>query len=159
MPVTVKSEEVVIGETDGTELTARQKHGRLRVAKFTYTAPAAHADGSDVELVTLPANRVLILGVQSTLKTSAFGSSRVGKIGHKGFVKLDGTAQTAVDNLLVSALDLATAATNTISNNIATADTAVLVESRDGFTLALTVTGGTIPSGATIKGEIVYVVD
>jgi hypothetical protein len=159
MPVTVKSNEVLIEEDEGQALTTRQKHGRVRIAKFTYTAPAAHADGSDVELVTLPANRVLILGYQSTLRTSAFGSSRVGKVGHKGFVKLDGDAQAASDAVLATGLDLSSAAANHLGGNIALADTALLIESRNGVTISLTVTGGTIPSGATIKGEIAYVVD
>jgi hypothetical protein len=156
--VTVKSVEVTAAEA-GTMLTTRQKHGRLRVATFSYTAPAAHADGSDVELVTLPANRVTVLGVQSTLKVSALGGSRVGKVGYKAYTKLDGTTQIADDDALAVGLDLSSASTNTISNAIATADTKLSLDNKGGITLMLTVTGGTIPSGATIKGEVIYVVD
>lgn len=155
---TVKSTEIT-SEEAGTLLTTRQKHGRVRFAKFTYTADQAYADGSDVELVTLPANRVTILGTLSTLKTSAFGSSRVGKVGYKAHTDLDGDAVVADDDALAASLDLSSAAVNEIANNIALADTALTVESDSGFTVNLTVTGGTIPSGATIKGHIAYVVD
>lgn len=155
---TVKSTEITATEA-GTLLTTRQSHGRIRYKKFTYTAPEAHADGSDVELVSLPANTVNILGTLSTLKTSAFGSSRVGKVGTMAYTDLNGDTVAADPDALALALDLSSAATNLISNNIALADTELAVQSASGFKINLTVTGGTIPSGATIKGHIAYVVD
>lgn len=156
--VTVKSVEVTAEEARQT-LTTRQKHGRLRIATFEYTAPEAHADGSDVILVTLPANRVRVFGHLSTLKVSALGGSRVGKVGHLAYTKLDGTTQNASDAVFATGLDLASASSNHLAGNIATAGSSLSFDSRDGVTLNLTVTGDTIPSGATIKGEIVYVVD
>lgn len=155
---TVYSTEITAIDADET-LTTRQLAGRVRIARFTYTAPEAHADGSDVVLVKLPANRVTVLGPMSSIKTSAFGSSRVGKIGYAAHTDLSGTAVAADDDALALALDLSSAAVNVIANNIATAGAVLDIESQDGVRINLTVTGGTIPSGATIKGYIAYVVD
>lgn len=156
--VTVKSTEVTSLD-EKTKLSTRDLAGRKRVAYFSYTAPAAHDAGSDVVLARLPANRVKILGTESYLKTSAFGSSRVGKVGYLAHSDLDGEEVSADDDALASGLNLASAATNTLAGNIALADVALTVESESGFDVNLTVTGGTIPSGATIKGYITYVVD
>lgn len=142
-----------------TNLSTRDLAGRLRVARFTYTAPAAHDAGSDVVLVRLPANRMTILGNASVLRTSAFGASRVGKVGYMAHTDLAGDAVVADDDALAVTLDLSSAATNHLGGNIALADTALTIESQSGVDINLTVTGGTIPSGATIKGYIVYIVD
>lgn len=142
-----------------TVLSTRDLAGRKRVARFTYTAPAAHDAGSDVVLVRLPANRVQILGTESYLKTSAFGASRVAKVGYLAYTGIDGVAVVADDDALAVTLDLSSAATNTLAGNIALADVALTIESQDGVDINVTVTGGTIPSGATIKGYITYVVD
>lgn len=156
--VTVYSTQVTSLDNK-TVLDTRQLAGRLRVARFTYTAPAAHDDGSDVVLARLPANRLTILGYSSVIETSAFGASRVGKIGYMAYTDLDGEAVGADDDALAVSLAFENAATNHMAGNIALADVAVTIESRDGVDINLTVTGGTIPSGATIKGYIVYVVD
>lgn len=156
--VTVYSNQVTSLDAK-TILPTRDLTGRKRVAYFSYTAPSAHADGSDVVLVRLPANRIRILGTESYLKTSAFGASRVGKVGTLGYTDLDGDAAVADDDALASALNLAAAATNTLAGNIALADVALTVESQSGVDINLTVTGGTIPSDATIKGYITYIVD
>jgi len=155
---TVKSTQVTNLDAK-TILNTRELAGRKRVAEFTYTAPSAHDAGSDVVLARLPANRMKILGTESYLKTSAFGSSRVGKIGYLAYTDLDGEAVVADDDALASALDLSSAATNTLHNAIALADTSLTIESQGGVDINLTVTGGTIPSGATIKGYITYIVD
>lgn len=156
--VTVKSTQVTSLD-EKTILNTRELAGRKRVAKFTYTAPAAHDAGSDVVLARLPANKMTILGTESYLKTSAFGASRVGKVGYLAYTNIDGEAVAADDDALASALDLATAATNTLHNAIALADVSLTLENQGGIDINLTVTGGTIPSGATIKGYITYVVD
>jgi hypothetical protein len=155
---TVKSTQVTSLDA-GTILNTRQLAGRKRVAEFTYTAPSAHDAGSDVVLVRLPANRMKILGTESYLKTSAFGASRLGKVGYLAYTDLDGDAVVADDDSLAVSLDLSSAATNTLAGNIALADVSLLIESQGGVDINLTVTGGTIPSGATIKGYITYVVD
>lgn len=158
MPVIVNSAEVT-KEVDGDRLTTREKHGRVRVARFTYTAPAAHANGSSVNLVTLPNNRVTVLGSMSHIRVSALGGSRVGAVGFRAFTKLDGTAQDAVVNAFATAVDMESATTTMLTDNIAAAGMVLDLDSEQGVTLMLTVTGGTIPSEATIKGVIAYVVD
>lgn len=150
-----------LGENPQSFTSTRELSGRLRVATFEYTNATGGTieDGSTVNLVKLPKNRVKVIGTLSQVKTSALGGSRVLKAGFRAFTKLDGSDQNADDDALCAALDVAAAGVHTLSNLIATAGTALQLESQDGVTLFATVTGGTVPNGATIKGQIVYVVD
>ena len=126
--------------------------GKIVVAHFDFTQSAAVGDdGSFVNFIRLPGGKVRILKFE--FATSAFGASRVLKIGNTAALALDGkTAIAADDDAFAVALDLATAVDiSDLSDTV--------IETFDGFDVQGTVTGGTIPAGATLKGYIAYTRD
>lgn len=161
MPVTVDATPLASVEDGQAQTQSRALGGRLRTASFEYTNETGGtlAAGSKIRLVKLPANKVRINGALSVIKTSALGAARVGKIGHEAYKGLDFVTVVEDDDALALALDFATAGKHNIDNNIADAATYLQIESSNGVVLFLTLTGGTIPNGATIKGEIVYLTD
>jgi hypothetical protein len=162
MPVTVTAAPLATIEAGEGELVqSREYLGRVRVARFTYTNTTGGtlAAGSKFRLVKLPANRVIVLGRLSNLKHSALGASRVAKIGHEAYISRANVPVAEGDDALATGLDLATAGVKHMDGNIATADTQLAYDSRDGVVLFATITGGTIPNGATIKGEVYFVTD
>ena len=150
-----------ITENKGAAAKTQDLHGRLRVASFEYTNATGGtlADGTTFQLVDLPKNKVKILGTLSNLKSSALGASRVIKVGHAAYTAVDGTAVADNDDAICGAVSLATAVVAQLNNTIADAGASLEINSQGGVRIYGTITGGTIPSGATIKGEIIYVVD
>lgn len=162
MPTTVTSVPLATIEAGEGELVqSREYLGRVRIARFAYTngTGGTLAAGSKIRLVKLPANRVIVLGERSLLKHSALGASRVAKVGYEAYVDRSNAAIAEDDDALADALDLAAAGVKSVGNNIAGADTQLQLDSRDGVVLFATITGGTIPNGATVKGEIYFVTD
>lgn len=134
------------------KLETNEAQGQLELAHFDFTQGAAAGDdGSFVNLFKFPGGKIRILKIDYA--NSAFGASRVLKIGNLAATNVDGkTAIAADDDAFAAALDLATAVdTSDLSDTI--------IETFDGFVMQGTVTGGTIPIGATLKGYITYVRD
>lgn len=126
------------------------EHGRVRVRAFDFTQSGAGADGDTVTLCNLPGGTSRVLGVAIT--SSAFGASRVVKVGHTGYTNLSNTAVSADDDAFMANTSIATAGTVT---SFATSK----LSSKTGLTVRATVTGGTIPDGATLNGYVLYAID
>lgn len=131
--------------------------GKLRIAHFTLTQTVAGDATSVQSLVKLPAGRVRILLDKSVIANSAFGTSRVLDIGYAAYTAKDGTETVADPDAFKNDLDVASAAAAASLAQAAGADPTVLFETRDGLVIQSTVSGGTIPANATLKGYIVYV--
>jgi len=126
------------------------EHGRVRVRAFSFTQSGAGADGDTVTLCSLPGGTLRVLGVAVT--SSAFGASRVIKVGHTGYTNLSNTAVSADDDAFMANTSVATAGT------ISTFATSKL-SSKTGLVVQATVTGGTIPDAATLNGYVLYAID
>jgi len=126
--------------------------GKVVVAHFDFTQGAAAGDdGSFVNLIRLPGGKIRIL--KFDFATSAFGASRVMKIGNTAATNVDGKAAIAADDdAFAVGLDLALAVDVTDLSD-------TVIETFDGFDVQGTVTGGTIPAAATLKGYITYTRD
>ncbi len=140
------------------ELAVDQVAGRLRVARFDFTQGAVAGDvGSTAELCRLPAG-ARILANLSYIRWSAFGVARTLDVGLRAHKNAQTGAQVAeAAAALVNDLNVASAGVaNLASNGTIAGDSYKVAGEADVFA---TVAGDTIPAGATLKGDIVYVVD
>jgi len=126
------------------------EHGRVRVRAFDFTQSGAGADGDTVTLCQLPAGTLRIVGVQ--IINSALGASRVVKVGHTGYTNLSNAAVAASDNAFLA--NTSVAAAGTINSVLSSKFT-----NKTGVTVRATITGGTIPDGTTLNGQILYALD
>jgi len=126
------------------------EHGRVRVRAFEFTQSGAGVDGDTATLCNLPGGTTRVLGVVIT--SSALGTGRVVKVGHTGYTNLSNTAVAASDNAFLANTSVAAAGTVT---SFATSK----LSSKTGLTVRATVTGGTIPDGATLNGYVLYAID
>ena len=134
-------------------------HGRLRIARFTFTQGAAAGDAnSTARLVRLPPGRCRVFMGLSYLHASAFGAARVLDIGWQAHTDLDGIAVVADPNGLADNIDVAAAGEKTVTGTIGLDETKQFL-SRDEIVIEAQVAGGTIPAGATLSGYFVYVKD
>lgn len=153
---------MAVTDTNSTELSATRnfaivESAKLRFTWFTCTQGAAAGDaGSTFQLCKLPPGRIRVLPGMSRLWTSAFGASRVAKIGHGVYVNESGADVAADDDAFGASIDISSAVNNAVlSNTIMKHD----VFTRSGFQVFATVTGGTIPAAATFNGYIAYVAE
>jgi hypothetical protein len=136
-----------------TNLLPIDRHPKFRLHYFQVAAATvAAADGSTFELGRLPFGRLRILRDQSKIWTSAWGSSRVLKFGHRAYAKADGSAEAEDDDAFGSALDVSSA-TNALQMSTGTPYD---MFSRTGWDFFATVTGGTFPVGGTLEGYLAY---
>jgi hypothetical protein len=132
-----------------------QDDGVLRMDYFSFTQGAAAGDANSlVNLVSIPAGRVRIIGHLSFIRFAAFGASRTLDIGTMAYSEPDGDAVVAVVDNLLDGADVATAGTSVFTKN-----TSVLVNSVAGVGIQAKVLGGTIPAGTVMTGVIAYVRD
>lgn len=116
---------------------------------FDHTQGAAAGDAnSTIDIWKFAGGRVRIKSLDFAV--SAYGASRVLKFGHRAYIDVNGDTVAEDDNAYASSLDVSAAADILDLVN-------VLTESRDGFTIYATVTGGTIPAAATTAGFINYI--
>lgn len=134
-----------------------EDHGKLRFqyAYFKNLSGAAGDATSTVELVKLPPGRVRLVPHLARLRSSAFGASRVLKIGHRAYSK--GSMSDLIaedDDAFSSALDISAAAA--VANSLGT-QLKYDLYSVAGITVFATVTGGTIPTDAELEMWFPYV--
>lgn len=138
-------------------MEANQFYGKLRVMKFNFTQSGAGSAASIARLIRLPAGKVMLLALNSRVKTSAMGTGRTMHLGYAQYRLQDGTIQTASNAAINSAVDVAAAATTT--PGAALADGTITFISRGGVILIATINVGTIPDTATIQGTWVFAVE
>jgi len=156
---TQKSAEVTnITASPPTMLDTTSLHGRMRIAYFLHTQDGAGDATSTVDLVKLPAGKGRILIRSSFLAGSAFGASRTLDIGYVAHTDNNGDAVAVDVDAVLDGLDVASATAALLGTGTATVDT-YLYDSNAPLIIQAVVAGGTIPTGATLEGYIVYVVD
>ena len=138
-------------------------HGRVKAMYFEYTqGSTAGADGDTINLVQLPAGRLRVLAHLSRINVSALGASRVMNVGYTAFTQPGATAAAAPSTVnadadfFCSAVDVS-AATSTTFDESTTATLGNQLESTDGIVLNATITGGTIPAAAIVRGVVYYI--
>ena len=114
--------------------------------------------GSLAELVRLPAGHVRLILPLSRVAFSALGSSRTMDLGWAAYANHDGAAVVADPNGLDAAVSVSAAGSVNPSGTVGGGET-MLFSAQEGLTLTAQINGGTIPSGATLNGWFVYVVD
>lgn len=132
-----------------------EDHGKLRFKYFDcLQGAAAGDDGSQFELGQLPFGRIRILPWMCTVSGSAYGAARVLKFGHHAYQKEGGIDEAENLAAFGSGIDIS-GATNLVrfSATVVKYD----IFSRKGPLVVATVTGGTIPAAATLKGFIAYI--
>lgn len=122
--------------------------GEVRMLAFDFTQVGAGDANSTARLIKLPAGTVRLLNIQ--IANSALGASRVMDIGYEGYSKTDNTAQAASAAAFASAVDVSAAGNRLVAVN-------QKFTSRDGVVVAVKITGGTFPDGATVTGYATYV--
>lgn len=140
--------------------SANKSYGKLRFQEITFTKVGAGADGDDIRLIKLPPGRVTLLGGKlSFLRFSAFGASRVWKLGYLAYKNKLGVDVAQSLSAIQSAVDISAAVETHLLLAAQAAFGSITFESLSGVTLIGEVTGGTIPDGATIGGGLVYSVE
>jgi hypothetical protein len=136
-----------------TQLNPGQKHGRVRIAHFGFSAAGGNAltasAGDTLNLVKLPAGKVRVMSIVH--KKTAFGTSGTMALGHGGYSPLTGAAVAASTAAFVAAQAMDN--TNTVRNEVD-----VEIESKSGFI----VTGTLAVAAATAEdlvGWVEYVCD
>lgn len=150
-------EAFVSNHTDGTSrMTPVDRTGKYRVHVAKMQAiTVAGDDGSTISLGKLPAGRLRLLTNDIKVQCSALGASRVLKLGHRAYAKELGAVEAAADNAFGSAIDVAAAGVKAGGLATLTYD----MFSRAGIDIFGTVTGGTIPIGATLEVSIPYITE
>lgn len=134
-------------------------HSKVRFQYFNLPATTVAGDANTtIDLADMPPGPVRVIPELSRIQCSAFGASRVLAVGHRAYQKRDAymnssgvTDEAESANAFGSAIDVSAAATVKVG-----AAVGYDVFSKAGFRVFTTVTGGTIPLGATLKGFIAY---
>lgn len=140
------------------KLKPNERHGRVRIARFTFTVPAGDlADGSNVAACILPTGARILGGV---IKGEALGNSSTVDIGLMGR-DLNGYYDAAGSLADDDDAFLAAGSTNA-AFNLTFADTIARnygLELDKECYLVLTVESGDWDAGQDIVGHVEYVVD
>jgi len=136
----------------------------LEVMPFNFVQVGAGNAGSTAMLVYLQRGRYRIFPHMSRLFHSAFGASRVLDVGLSAYTQEDGTTVALADNRFDNDINVAAASTANgivLGSSLAAADTAGIdvsvggVTNLDGLGIIATVSGGTIPDAAVLRGYFV----
>lgn len=147
---------VPLSEADGAIRRPTDSHGKLRYLYWKIVNGAlALDDGSTIELGYLPPGQVRLLPRLASLRCSAFGASRVAKIGHKSYYSNDESGGVIADDndAFSTGLDLSAAAF--VANPFGTT-IKYDIYGKVGVRLYATITGGTIPAAAEFEGYVPY---
>lgn len=145
-----------LSEADGFNRRPTDSFGKLRFLYFKCVNTLGDGDaGSIVEFGWLPPGAVRILPAFARLRCTAFGASRVLKIGHRKYMTADESADVAEDDdAFSSGLDISAALASVASPMGATIKYDVY--SKQAIRLFGTVTGGTYPNNAELEGYVGY---
>lgn len=139
--------------------SSNESYGKLRHQAIDFTKSGAGADGDDIRIFKLPPGRVTLIGPNSYLRFSAFGASRVWKLGWLAYTNRSGVAVAANLSGLQSAVDISAAVETRLMPAAVKANGRMTFDSLSGVTLIGEVTGGTIPDAATILGALQFAVE
>lgn len=132
----------------------RSTHSKLRMDYFEAPAITVAGDiNTTMDLCYLPPGNVRVLPSQSYVAVSAWGAARTLNVGHRAYSNEDMSVQIAENaSAFGTGIDVSAAAIKPISATVLKYD----MYSKAGIKVFLTVLGGTIPVGATLKGLLAY---
>lgn len=133
-----------------------EDHGKFRqqYANFLNSSGVAGDAGTTIDLFMLPPGRLSLRPLLSALKSSAFGASRVVKIGHRKYARTSTEDVVEDDDAFSTGLDISAAAL--IASPYGT-NLKYDLYSLSGIMVFATVTGGTVPTNATLETYLTYV--
>lgn len=151
-------EAFVSNHTDGTSrMTPVDRTGKYRVHVAKMQAVTVAGDsGTTISFGKMPAGRLRVLLEGIRVQSSAFGASRVLKIGHRAYAKELGAVEAEDDDAFAVGIDVS-AASIKVGTGVATLTFDMF--SRTGADLFGTVTGGTVPIGATLEVLVPYITE
>jgi hypothetical protein len=121
---------------------------------------AAGDDGSTATLLYLQKGRYVILPKLSFIQWSALGASRVTDIGFSAHTDEAGAAVAAALTRMDENVDMSSAGSAAMGSDLAIADAAGIylniggTSNTDGVSIVASVTGGTIPAAAVLRGYL-----
>jgi hypothetical protein len=133
-----------------------EEHGKLRqnYAFFKNLSGAVGDANSTVELFRLPPGRLSLRPLMSVLRSTAFGASRVVKIGHRKYARTATEDVAEDDDAFSSAVDISAA-------GMATSPYGTQVKydlySLSGITVFATITGGNVPTNAELETYLSFI--
>lgn len=133
--------------------------GKLRAAHFSWAKSAVAGEAGDViEIVKLPAGRVRLLGLLSTIMQNFTTASNTIDIGWKAYTDLDGVAVVADPNGLDNGINVEATGNIHIGTVLVATNNEKLFESQSGVIITVT-SVGIIAALDSMYGTIVYVTD
>jgi len=136
-------------------------HGKLRVAWFDWLNGAVAGDaGGVIDIVRLPAGRVRLLGLLSTIYHNMTTGGNTIDIGWKAYTGIDGVDVAADPDGLDDGIDVEAAGTINIGTVAAVAANcgSKLFESQSGVVITVT-SVGIVAAADVMQGYLVYVLD
>jgi len=121
---------------------------------------AAGDDGSSATLLYLQRGRYVILPKLSFIQWSAFGASRVTDIGFSAHTDEAGATVAAALTRMDENIDMSSAGSAAMGSDAVIADAAGIYlniggsTNTDGVSVVASVTGGTIPAAAVLRGYL-----
>jgi len=130
-------------------------HGKHRWQVAKFTAVGVGDASSTIDFFDLPTGRTRIILPEIKVRTSAFGASRVLKLGHRAYQKVSTpyTNEAEDDDAFFSALDIS--AGGNLAPTVGGLWFDIFAETP--VTIFGTVTGGTVPDAATISLMVPYI--
>ena len=152
-----KSNIILAKEDETIRLRPTSDHGKKRVQFFEVPALTVAGDAlSTFDLCVLPPGAVRILLLESKVRVSAWGASRLLDIGHRAYSHRPPDNADEVEDLdaLAVGIDVATAG---IKDFAGVTQLKFDLYSRTGVMVSAQVRGGTAPVAATLQGYITYI--
>lgn len=133
--------------------------GRMRISYFSHTQAVTGAVLSTVELVTLPAGNVRLLGLLSAIRHNWTIATVDMDVGWKAYTGLDGVTVAADDDGLDADIDVESAGIITVGSVLAANANQKVFQSKDGVVIELKAQAVGITVGDTVEGYLVWVRD
>lgn len=146
-PVYANQISVNLGRSENVE-------GAMQFARLGVYTHAAGAGTGEINLVTLPAGRIIILPLECQIITSQFATGAKFDIGTRAFTNEDGTVVAEAPVRYVTDSAAGGGPLNTTFNGAARVE---VLDSQEGVTIYMTVDTGNIEDGDTIDGWCRYV--
>ncbi len=136
-----------------------ESHGRIRTLNFDWANGLVAGDaGGVISICKLPAGRVAMLGLLSTLYHNMTTGSNTILIGWAAYTDLDGDAVVADPNGLDNAISVETAGNVFMGTVLVANNNRKIFESQAGVVLTVT-SVGVIAASDVLEGSIAYVLD
>lgn len=140
-------------------LDTLESHGRIRTLNFDWAnGLVAGEAGGVISIAKLPAGRVALLGLLSTIYHNMTTGSNTIEIGWLAYTDLDGEAVVADPNGLDTGISVETAGSIFIGTVLVANNNRKVFESQEGVVLTVT-SVGIVAASDVMEGSLAYVLD